>query len=208
LAPGYREFAAPDVLRGIVACLWVRVSEIAQEVRIVPDGCTDVVWQQGEGTTFVGPDTAAKLVGRVPGDVMVGIRFLPGAGGGALGVPLDAVRDQRVAIAELDRAFDIDGGLAPSDVLARLSSAAAGREADPLVAVAARRITRQRTAAVARDLGISERQLGAGFTQPSATDRTRSSGCFAFAASSTRWTADVRTSPDWLSMRAMPTKHT
>jgi hypothetical protein len=29
----------------------MRVAETADLVRIVPDACTDVVWQQGEGTT-------------------------------------------------------------------------------------------------------------------------------------------------------------
>jgi AraC-like DNA-binding protein len=136
--PGYREFSAPAALRGTVACLWVRVSETAQQVRVVPDGCTDVVWRHGEGTTFVGPDTAAKLVDCAPGDITVGIRFLPGAGGEAL---------------------DVDAGAAPTEVLARLAAAATGRQADPLVVVAARRIGQGRTSALARELGISERQL-------------------------------------------------
>jgi AraC-like DNA-binding protein len=157
--PGYREFSAPAALRGTVACLWVRVSETAQQVRVVPDGCTDVVWRHGEGTTFVGPDTAAKLVDCAPGDITVGIRFLPGAGGEALGVRLDALRDLRVEISELDRAFDVDAGAAPTEVLARLAAAATGRQADPLVVVAARRIGQGRTSALARELGISERQL-------------------------------------------------
>lgn len=142
-----------------MACLWLRVSGTAHQLRVVPDGCTDVVWWQGEGTTFVGPDTTAKLVGCAPGDVMVGIRFLPGAGGGALGVPLDALRDLRVDVADVDRAFDLDGDLAPNDVIARFISAAEGRRADPLVATAARRIGQQEVGAVARDLRVSERHL-------------------------------------------------
>jgi hypothetical protein len=81
----------------------------------VPDGCTDVVWRQGEGTTVAGQDTTAKLVDCAPRDVLVGIRFLPGAGGGAPGVPLGALRDLSVAVAEVDRAFDVDGDLAPGD---------------------------------------------------------------------------------------------
>ena len=159
LTPGYRELRAPEALRGVVQCLWVRVTGTAEEVRVVPDACTDVVWSQGEGTTVAGPDTSAKLVGREPGDVLIGLRFLPGAGGGALGVPLDALRDLRVDVAEVDRAFDLPGDLAPEAVVARLLAAAAGREADPLVATAARRLGRADVAAVARDLDLSERQL-------------------------------------------------
>jgi AraC-like DNA-binding protein len=117
------------------------------------------VWRRGDGTTFVGPDTTAKLVDCEPGDLMVGIRFLPGAGGGALGLPLDAVRDLRVDVAEVDRAFDLDGGLAPSEVIAGFISAAAGRQADPLVAMAARKVDQQGVRALARDLYVSERNL-------------------------------------------------
>jgi AraC-like DNA-binding protein len=159
LSPGYRELRPPPALRGVVACLWVRVSGTEDEVRVVPDACADVIWRRGEGTTVAGPDTTAKLVGRAPGDVLVGMRFLPGAGGGVLGVPLDALRDLRVDVAEVDPAFEVDGDLAPVEVAARFVSAAAGRQADPLVAAAARRVSRQDVGALAHDLGLSERQL-------------------------------------------------
>jgi AraC-like DNA-binding protein len=159
LTLGYHELQPPPEFRGVVASLWVRVSGTAGDVRVVPDACTDVVWQQGAGTTVAGPDTTAKLVGRAPGDVLVGVRFLPGAGGGALGVPLDQLRDLRVDAAEINSAFDLDGDLAPADVVDRLLAAAAGRQPDLLVAAAARRISEQEVGAVARELGISERQL-------------------------------------------------
>lgn len=159
LAPGYREIAPPDALRGVVACLWVRVTQTAYELRVVPDGCTDVVWQQGVGTTVAGPDTTAKLVGCPPGDVLVGIRFLPGAGGGALGVSLDGLRDLRVDVADVNRAFDVDADLAPGDVLERFVAAAGGRRGDPLIAAAARRVAHQEVGALAREIYVSERQL-------------------------------------------------
>ena len=159
LVPGYRELPPPAALRGVVLCLWVRVTEGAQEVRVVPDACTDVVWQRGVGTTVVGPDTSAKLVDLARGDVLVGMRFLPGAGGGALGVPLDVLRDLRVEVADVDRAFAVDPDVEPEEVAARFVAAAAGREPDPLVAAAARRLGLQEVAGLAGELGISERQL-------------------------------------------------
>jgi methylphosphotriester-DNA--protein-cysteine methyltransferase len=137
----------------------VRVLPTADDLRVVPDACTDVVWRRGEGTTVAGPDTTAKLVGLAPGDVLVGMRFLPGAGGGVLGVPLDELRDLRVDVAEVDRAFDVDGNMEPAEVVARFMSAALGRQADPLVAVAAHKVGQEDVGAVARDLGLSERQL-------------------------------------------------
>ena len=159
LTPGYRELAPPPELRDVVACLWVRVHGTGDDVRVVPDACSDVVWQQGTGTTVVGPDTGAKLVAGVPGDILIGMRFRPGAGGGALGVPLDALRDLRVEAAEVDRAFDIAGDLAPADVIGRFLEAVAGRGRDELVAEAARRLTSRDVQTVARELSISDRQL-------------------------------------------------
>jgi AraC-like DNA-binding protein len=87
------------------------------------------------------------------------MRVRPGAGGGVLGIPLDAVRDLQVDVTEVDPAFDLDGDLPPAEVVTRFVSVAASREADPLVAVAARQVLSERVEAIARDLGISERQL-------------------------------------------------
>jgi AraC-like DNA-binding protein len=159
LSPGYRELAPPRELRDVVACLWIRVHGTGDDVRIVPDACSDVVWEQGEGTTVVGPDTSAKLVAGAPGDVLIGMRFQPGAGGGALGVPLGALRDLRVEAADVDRAFDVAGDLAPADVIGRFLGAVAGREPDLLVAEAARRLSTQDVQTVARELFVSDRQL-------------------------------------------------
>jgi AraC-like DNA-binding protein len=155
----YREVLPPAALRGVVACFWIREARTDGVVHVVPDGCTDVVWQQGDGTTIAGPDTTAKVVRRARGDVLVGVRFVPGAGGGVLGVPLDELRDLRVEAAEIDRAFDVDAELAPAEVLVRFAFAAARRGADPLVADAARKIERQEVSAVARELSVSERHL-------------------------------------------------
>jgi AraC-like DNA-binding protein len=159
LSPGYRELDPPDALRGIVACFWVRVAEDGDGVWIVPDGCTDLVWQLGRGTSVAGPDTTAKHVARAPGDLLVGMRLLPGAGGGVLGVPLDALRDTRADVADVNRAFDVRGDRAPDEVIERFAAVAADRLADPLVATAAQRLAEQEVRDVADDLGISERQL-------------------------------------------------
>jgi AraC-like DNA-binding protein len=159
LTPGYRELPPPPAVRDVVACLWVRVCGAADEVRVLPDACTDVVWRQGIGTTIAGPDTAARLVSPAPGEVLVGMRFLPGAAGGVLGVPVDELRDLHVDVSEVDRSFDLDGDLTPDDVALQFVSAAAGRRPDPIVIEAARRLSRQSVGALADDLAISERQL-------------------------------------------------
>jgi AraC-like DNA-binding protein len=158
LSPGYRELRPPRALRDVVDCLWIRVYA-SDEVRVVPDACSDVIWHQGKGTTVVGPDTTARVVAGTPGDVLIGMRFQPGAGGGALGVPLDGLRDLSVEAAEVDRAFDLAGDLAPADVMSRFLAAAAGRQPDRLVAEAARKLAWQDVRTVARELFISDRQL-------------------------------------------------
>jgi len=88
LTPGYRELAPPPELRDVVACLWIRVHGAGDDVRVVPDACSDVVWEQGAGTTVVGPDTR-----RFSGDCAIEI---PGGAGadepaisGTLGYLLD-----------------------------------------------------------------------------------------------------------------------
>jgi AraC-like DNA-binding protein len=160
LSPGYREIAPPEALRGVVACLWVRVLDVAREVRVVPDGCTDLVWRRGQGVLVAGPDTGAKVDRFRAGDLLIGVRFTPGAAGGVLGLPLDELRDLRVDALEVDRAFFLDPDLAPAEVLRKLMSGCVVRPGvDPLVAAAVRRLGREQLNAIAKDLYVSERQL-------------------------------------------------
>jgi AraC-like DNA-binding protein len=171
LPRGYREFAAPPALRGTVACPWVRAPASDGSVRVLPDACTDVVWTRGRGVVVAGPDTSAKLASTQPGDLIVGLRFRPGAGGGALGLPLSELRDLRVDARDVDPAFAIDPDEDPRHVAGRLAAAAAARPGDPLVQHAARLLAgdgipppdeRSEGAdvrAAAGALGVSERQL-------------------------------------------------
>jgi AraC-like DNA-binding protein len=159
LAPGYREFEPPSALALLIECLWTRTCAGDDEVRIMPDGASDVVWRQGRGTLIVGPDTTARAYPGTAGELLIGLRFRPGAGGGAIGVPLDELRDQQVHAREIDSAFDLDGDLPPATVFARLLRAAAGRRPDPIVLAAAPRVADGRVAALAGEFAISERQL-------------------------------------------------
>jgi AraC-like DNA-binding protein len=135
--------------------------------RVLPDACVDLVWRAGHGAVLAGPDTRPVLVPAEPGTVFVGVRFGPGAGGGALGLALEAVRDARVPLAELRPELDreLPGDLDPREAFARLVRAGlrlhAAGPADLAVREAARRLAdpRTRVGALARDLGLSERQL-------------------------------------------------
>jgi len=164
-APAYREIQAPPELRHALACLWVRRG--SEAVRVLPDGCTDIVWRQGEGAFVAGPDTGPWHSITKPGEVILGARFLPGAGGPALGVPLSELRDRRVAVGELalDPRHELDGGADPRAAFRILHATVAqliesGRP-DPAVRAAVVRLAdpAQRVEALAADLGFSERQL-------------------------------------------------
>ena len=86
--------------------MWVRdgAPSASPPLRVVPDGSADIIWcDDGRSvTTFTaGPDTEAQLAPLAQGSRMVGIRFAPGAADAVLGIPLDALRDQRVPLGEL-----------------------------------------------------------------------------------------------------------
>jgi AraC-like DNA-binding protein len=158
-APGYREFAPPAALAPMIECLWVRGCGSDDEVWIMPDGASDVIWRQGCGTIIAGPDTTARAYPPSPGELLLGVRFRPGAGGGAMGVPLDELCDLQVDAREIDRAFDLDGDLPPAVVFARLLRATAERRPDPIVLAAAPRVGDGEIAALAREFALSDRQL-------------------------------------------------
>lgn len=172
LAPGYAEWAPPAELRGVVACLWAAVvpegPEGADRVTLVlPDACSDLIWEQGVGAYVAGPDTGPVRIVTKTGTVIAGVRFRPSAGGQALGLPLSEVRDQRVPLAELlpSAAKRLPATADPAMAAARALDIVGRRFADgtPDKAVAhAAALLRNpaaRTEAVAEDVGLSERQF-------------------------------------------------
>jgi AraC-like DNA-binding protein len=152
-----RELAAPPL-----ACLWVRTG--GDTTHVLPDACSDLIWQAGRGAFVAGPDTGPVPTTSAPGTVHVGARFRPGAGGAALGVPLSELRDQRVGLEELrpDLAARLPAELEPREAMRRLAEIAlSAPPADAAVAEAARRLAqpRARVETLADDLGLSDRQL-------------------------------------------------
>ena len=102
--------------------LWTRsAATTTGVVRVMPDGCIDLVWADGE--LFVaGPDTVAHDA--PSGPTYVGVRFHPGWAPTLLGVPADDLRDGRIPLDALWGGVDAR----------RLVDAAAG---GPVAAVAA-----------------------------------------------------------------------
>jgi AraC-like DNA-binding protein len=141
---------------------------------ILPDGCSDVIWEQGAGATVAGPDTGPFIPGEpTPGAIVVGVRFRPGAGGQVLGLSLSDLRDLRVPLADVLTAqaaarvpaARIPAELSPAEAVARLldltGRLVADGTADPAIAHAATllRDPAARTEDVAGAVGLSERQF-------------------------------------------------
>jgi len=162
----YREFAPPGWARAAIACFWVRRGD-GDTVRVLPDACTDIVWRPGIGAMIAGPDSEAWASRTRPGELIVGARLLPGAGGAAFGIPLAEVRNARVPVDALglDHRRQLSGGLDPADAPAAVAGVALARVAhappDAAVQAAAVRLLDpgQRVDQLARALGFSERQL-------------------------------------------------
>ena len=148
--------------------MWHSTSLTARDVRVLPDGCIDLIWN-GTSVTVAGPDTRAHVFRYDGGVELTGLRMAPGHGPVVLGVPADELLDARVSLEDL-------WGAAP---VRRLSDtlATAGAVADVLEDVAARtcrgddredRLIRHVVAlahagasvrAIADEVGLSTRQL-------------------------------------------------
>jgi AraC-like DNA-binding protein len=167
--PGYAEWPAPAALRNSVACLWTRVitEDTERTALVLPDGCSDLIWEQGRGAFVAGPDTGPVTTSMAAGRVIVGVRFRPSAGGPALGVPLSELRDQRVDLADLRPAdarrlsAALDPATAVSRALDVTATLVADGAPDPAVTWAARLLRDPATRAedVAAEVGLSLRQL-------------------------------------------------
>jgi AraC-like DNA-binding protein len=170
LPPGYLEWPAPAGLRHAIACLWAQVTPAAGGDRdglVLPDACSDLVWEQGRGAFVAGPDTGPVRTVMKAGTVILGVRFRPSAGGPALRLPLSELRDQRVDLDDLRRrdARRLPGTLDPDTAAIRMLEVAAALVADGDPDPAAIRAAvlladpRVRAEDVAAEVGLSMRQL-------------------------------------------------
>ena len=166
----YREHAPAPDLAGLVACTWERRGASAGEVRVLPDGCADLVWSRSGGLRIAGPDTGPVVYELEPGYEAAGLRLRPGAAGSVLGIPLAEIRDQRAPLEWLwgrDAAL-LEERLAlaePGDRRRLLEQAvrplAREAEPDPLVVASLGLLGRRESsvAELSRTLAIGERAL-------------------------------------------------
>ena len=135
----YVERRARGELAEVAQCTWQSLCERAETTRIVPDACTDIIWD-GRSLFVAGPDTGPVLHPNTPGDLHVAVRLATGKNG-VLGVPANALRDARAPLGELwgDAARTLEDELA------------AARDAEAASAVLERAVGQQLTAAAPPD---------------------------------------------------------
>jgi AraC-like DNA-binding protein len=170
----YRELAPSPALHPAVLCRWSRrVPETAKSASslILPDGCVDLIWRDGD-LALAGLDRTARPSRLTPGETILGLRLRPGVAGTVLGIPASEVVDHpRIPLEELlgsgaveleERLGEANGEERAFDLLERLvASRLEAAELDPLVLAASRRLgfDGSRVDRLAEALGISDRQL-------------------------------------------------
>lgn len=103
--PGYRELPPAADLANAVECFWADDSELVPgtQVRVLPDGCVDILCDLNRGTAnVVGTMTTALVLPPAKMNVLA-VRFRPGMAGHFLGETLDAFTDQAIPLEELWR---------------------------------------------------------------------------------------------------------
>lgn len=175
----YTEFAPSPPLHALLACRWERelpADDPSDSALILPDGCVDLLWRDGE-LTVAGLDRTAWRSPVRAGSSIVGVRLRPGVAGAVFGIPASELLDARVPLEELlgsrapmlsERLVGAHGREAEYLLLEEVIASAIGEGApDPLVLAATRRLgfPGSRVDELAVGLGISERQLRRRFHQ-------------------------------------------
>lgn len=154
----YRELPTPEPLRDLIEAAWV-VDGPREAVRVLPDGCMDLIAIDGR-IVVAGPDTTASLGGAHSEDV-AGLRFRPGVLPRLLGIPAAELRDRRIPLHD---AGIRNAGRRLTDVAIELAARTPRPETSPWPLPALRHVTARfgagaSVARVAADLGWSNRTL-------------------------------------------------
>jgi AraC-like DNA-binding protein len=167
----YRESPPPAPLASHACCVWSNAAQTGGHVeRVLPDGCADVVWIDGEGLVVAGPATRPVLVDIPAGAAALGVRFGPGAAGAALGIAAHELRDRTVALEDAwgAQARELAERLAAAPAAGRLALLGAAvarrldgaRAPDSLVARASALLARGvPVAAASRQVALTDRHL-------------------------------------------------
>jgi AraC-like DNA-binding protein len=146
---GYREHRVGPEYRDLVETAWTSDGPGA-DVRVLPDGCMDLIRLDGQ-TIVAGPDTTAAI-SRRGAEPVVGLRFRPGMLPRLLDVPARELVDQRVPLRDVRRVRS--HGLL--DVVGELATGAQRRRTAPWPVAAVRDTTARVAAGVsAADIAAS-----------------------------------------------------
>jgi AraC-like DNA-binding protein len=98
---GYQEVRPAAGLDRHFQCLWSNTPARDQSIdlAVVPDGCIDLTWIDGE-LTVAGPDVSVAITPIAPSSTVVGIRFRPGAASIWLGLPMSEIVGSRIPLAD------------------------------------------------------------------------------------------------------------
>jgi AraC-like DNA-binding protein len=175
----YREFAPSPPLHALIACRWLRelsAGDAADWTLVLPDGCVDLLWRDGE-LVVAGVDRTAWWSPVRAGTTIAGIRLRPGIAGAVFGMPASELLDARLPLEDVlgSRASEYSEQLGEAQdrdaeyllLEGLVASAIADSAPDPLVLAATRRLgfPGSRVDELAEALGISERQLRRRFHQ-------------------------------------------
>jgi AraC-like DNA-binding protein len=132
----YRELPPPPELTGYVQCFWTETTGDRPgepDLRVLPDGCVDVVWRAGSPPVVVGPATHQIFPKIPPGATLVGARFHSGMAPIALHVPASELLNAEARLTDLWGRADVpplgrfDDSRAPADGLGTLRALVRGR---------------------------------------------------------------------------------
>jgi len=179
----YEEIPVEPALRHLVVNFWLFAADERDPPRfehtIVPDGTSAIGFSRpsrfADGVAvFVGPRVTAAKVAVVAGGRYCGVRFQPGAGGAALRLRIDSLRERHGLLSMVspdasrvvvDTMRGTDGDGDELDALHRIASNLA-RDAEPVDAIVAKAVEAivesdglGRVADVAVGIGVGERTL-------------------------------------------------
>lgn len=154
-----------DLARDVDAYWRSDDSPAAGPVRVLPDGCADIVFPPEGGAVIVGTMTRPLTVNSADSAGLFGIRFRPGRAAHVLRAPLTMFTDARVPLEDVRKAFPKIQRIGDVESALRrlLSDARADARVDAAVEAIVRsggRVSIENVAAVA---GVSRQHLARSF---------------------------------------------
>ncbi|MFJ8812788.1 AraC family transcriptional regulator [Amycolatopsis thermoflava] len=154
-------------LQRLVAAAWVGRPGWIRDIRVLPDGCVDVVWDGRELAAIVTRDAALRVPLR--SSWSAGLRLRCGVAGSLLGTSIADLPPGATPLRDLwpeVRADRFAACATPAQALAQLEDLVGGRavEPDPVVSAAVALLSGARVPALAAGARTSERVLRRRFT--------------------------------------------